>query len=237
MEPKTTVSWSILINNNGENKMRKCVTWMMLVSFFWLVGPGNFVIVMAQEPSTTIAVLGIDAKGGVSPSGAATLADRLRSELVNLKVFTVLERGQMDAILQEQGFNMSGCTSSECIVEAGRLLGVQQMVAGDVGKVGDVLTIDLRVFDVTTGEIIRADQFDYEGDVAGLLLVMKKAAYQIAGTDLEESGGFPWLWIGLGAVALGVGAAVALGGSSDNSGDSGTTTTSSLPNPAWPPQE
>jgi TolB-like protein len=216
--------------------MKKSVTWMMLLAFVWLIIPGNLIMIYAQEKSTTIAVLGIDAKGGVSPAGAATLADRLRSELVNLKVFTVLERGQMDAILNEQGFNMSGCTSSECVVEAGRLLGVQQMVAGDVGKVGNVLTIDLRVFDVTTGEIVRADQFDYEGDVAGLLQVMKQAAYQIAGLEIEEAGGFPWFWVGLGAVAVGVGAVVALSGSSDSSGDTGTTPTSALPNPSWPPE-
>ncbi len=220
----------------GEYTMKKCMIWIVLLTFLWSVAPGNLIIALAQEQKKTIAVLDIDAKAGVSPAGAATLADRLRSELVNLKVFTVLERGQMDAILQEQGFNMSGCTSSECIVEAGRLLGVQQMVAGDVGKVGNLLTVDLRVFDVTTGEILRAVQFDYEGDVAGLLQVMKRSAYQIAGLNLEEEGGFPWLWVGLGAVALGVGAAVALSGGSESSGDTGTGTTSSLPNPGWPPE-
>ena len=100
--------------------MKKCIHWIMLLSFLHLIVPGTFIL--AQDKTKTIGVLGIDAKGGVSPSGAATLADRLRTELVNTNVSTVLERGQMDAILTEQGFNMSGCTSSECVVEAGRLL-------------------------------------------------------------------------------------------------------------------
>jgi TolB-like protein len=216
--------------------MKKSIIWIMLFSFFWLIAPGSIIMSHAQDTAKTIAVLGIDAKGGVSASGASTLADRLRTELVNVSVFTVLERGQMDAILSEQGFNLSGCTTSECVVEAGRLLGVQQMVAGDVGKIGDVLTIDLRVFDVATGEIVRADQYDYEGDVSGLLRVMRQAARKIAGLEAEESSGFPWLWVGLGAVAVGAAAVIVAGGSSGDSGDSGGTQPASLPDPGWPPE-
>jgi TolB-like protein len=218
--------------------MKKCITWIVFISFCSFILVGNTSLLYAQQTSKqTIAVLNMEARGGVSRSGAQTLSDRLRSELVNLGVFAVLERGQMYTILQEQGFNLQGCTTSDCAVEAGRLLGVQRMVAGDVGKIGDVITIDMRVFDVETGTIIRAHQSDYRGDVSGLLNLMKKIAREISGLKVEEDKveGFPWLWVAIGAVAVGGGAAVFLlgGGTSESDGDGPEP--GSLPNPTWPP--
>lgn len=181
----------------------------------------------------TIAVLPLSTKGGVTENEAGTLSDRLRSELVNLGKFSVVERGQMNAILEEQGFSQSGCIGSECAIEAGKLLGVRLMVTGDVGKIGNVLTIDVRMFDVTTGKIVRAIQEDYSGDVSGLLGVMKTIAHKLAGVKEEKkkSGGFPWLWVTLAAVVIGGGTAALLMGGGDGGEDDG----SNLPAPAWPP--
>lgn len=214
--------------------MKKGINWILLITFFWFISFGNISRLYAQKTKkTTIAVLNINSRGGVSPSEAQTLADRLRSELVNTNVFTVLERGQMDAILKEQGFNLSGCTSSECAVEVGRMLGVQQMVTGDVGKLGGVITIDIRVFDIQSGKILSAHQSDYKGNVEGLLGLIRSIAQKIAGTYKEEKKGkFPWLWVSAGAVVLGGAAVLLLSGGGDGNEP---PETSSLPNPNWPP--
>ena len=215
------------------------MVWIVFFSFIWFLAFSYKADLHAQEKEKdTIAVLNMNARAGVSQSGVQTLSDRLRTELVNTGAFTVLERGQMDAILGEQGFNLQGCTSSECAVEAGKLLGVQLMVAGDVGKIGDVITIDIRVFNVSSGKITGAYIEDYEGDVAGLLGLMKSIAKKIAGVEeKQESGGFPWLWVGLGVVAAGGAAAVLLGGSSTTTDDGGgPEPTNDLPDPSWPPQ-
>lgn len=215
--------------------MKKTINWLMLVSFVWFISFGNVTRLYAQQiEKNTIGILSINTRGGVSPSEAQTLTDRLRTELVNTRTFVVLERGQMDAILKEQGFNLSGCTSSECAVEVGRLLGVQQMVTGEVGKIGDVITIDVRVFDVQTGKIISAHQSDYKGNVSGLLGLIKTIAQKIAGIHKEEKEGkFPWLWVSVGVLALGGAAAALLLGGGDGSSDMPETST--LPNPDWPP--
>jgi hypothetical protein len=59
----------------------------------------------------------------------------------------------MNEILKEQGFQMTGCTSSECAVEAGKILNVAKMVGGSIGKIGTTYTLDLRIIDVATGKI------------------------------------------------------------------------------------
>jgi hypothetical protein len=61
----------------------------------------------------------------------------------------------MAVILKEQGFQKSGCTSTECAVEIGRLLNVQKIVAGRVGKIGPVYSVSIRLIDVESGEILK----------------------------------------------------------------------------------
>ena len=97
----------------------------------------------------------IDLEGrGISTIEAQTLTDRMRSELVKTGAVTVVERGQMQQILGEQDFQLTGCTSDECAVEIGQMLGVTKMVAGSIGKIGATYTVDLRNIDVATGAIL-----------------------------------------------------------------------------------
>jgi len=214
--------------------MRKFISWIVLHTFLlFILFPQEHLLQAQKRSKITIAVLKIDTRGGVTQNEAATLADRLSTELVNMKVYTVVERAKMQDILKEQGFNLSGCTSSECAVEAGRLLGVQQMVAGNIGKIGNVLTVDIRVFDVGTGQIVKAHQFNHKGDVSGLLKIMRKVAEKITTTQQQQKKGFPWLWVSVGAVVVAGGAVAALvmGGG----GDDQETPSTALPDPDWPP--
>ena len=55
---------------------------------------------------------------------------------VNTGLFTVGERGEMDSILKEQGFQASGCTDIECAVKIGKLLSANKMLVGEIGKLG-----------------------------------------------------------------------------------------------------
>ena len=38
----------------------------------------------------------------------------------------------MEQILVEQGFQQSGCTTNECMVEVGKLIGVEKIVSGSI---------------------------------------------------------------------------------------------------------
>ena len=73
----------------------------------------QFLIGQTTEGKTTVAVLEFEGRG-INQMEAATLTDRMMSELVNTNAVIMVERNQMDEILSEQGFQQSGCTSSEC---------------------------------------------------------------------------------------------------------------------------
>jgi TolB-like protein len=115
---------------------------------------------------------------GVSQSETRTLTNRLRDELFKTGVYIVLERGKMDEVLKEQGFQQTGCITSECAVDVRRMLGVQQMVAGSIGKVGTVYTVSARIFDVETGKILQSANYDHIGDIGQLLLKGIRAVVQ-----------------------------------------------------------
>ena len=136
---------------------------------------------LAWGQPITIAVLDFDGDG-VSQSETRTLTNRLRDEIFNTGIYIVLERGKMDEVLKEQGFQQTGCVTSECAVEVGNMLGVQQMVAGSIGKVGTVYTVSARIFDVQTGEVLKSANYDHIGDIGQLLIKgMKDVALQLTG--------------------------------------------------------
>ncbi len=102
-----------------------------------------------------IAVIELDADG-VTTGEARTITSKLRNELIKTGNFEVIERGKMNEILKEQGFQNTGCTSQECVVEMGRLIGVNKIIAGDIGKVGKLHIINLRIINVATGKVEKA---------------------------------------------------------------------------------
>ena len=100
--------------------------------------------------STTVAVLDFNG-ANITKDELVILADRLSSEIFKLGEYTVVERSAMDEILSEQGFQQSGCTTTDCAVEVGALLGVQRMVTGSIGKIGNLYTITAKSINVETG--------------------------------------------------------------------------------------
>jgi hypothetical protein len=116
-----------------------------------------------------IAVNDLDGNG-LGENELAIISERLRSELFKTGEFTVMERGEMQLILQEQEFQMSGvCDEASCIVEVGQLLGVSKIVAGTVGKLDDFFTISIRIIDVKTGKIDASADHDYTGSISGMI--------------------------------------------------------------------
>lgn len=142
---------------------------------------GLFFSLNAQEDSKLrIAVIDLNHTGGLSKEEAITLTNRLRSRLVITDAFTVLERGQMEVILQEQGFQNTGCTTTECAVEMGKLLNVQMIVSGSIGQVGRIYTVDISLIDIMTAKIEESFIFDHSGEIGGLVKMMEIVAKDIA---------------------------------------------------------
>ena len=75
----------------------------------------------------------------------------------------------MQEVLKEQGFQQSGCTTDECMVEIGRLVGVEKIIGGSISKVGNTYSISIRIVSVETGSILHTTTYDYKGEIDELL--------------------------------------------------------------------
>jgi hypothetical protein len=100
---------------------------------------------------------------------------------VNTGAFIVLERGKMENILREQGFQQSGCTITECAVRVGRMLNVQKMVGGSIGRLNKTYAISISMIDVESGRIEKSCNRNYEGEIDGLLEILQDIALEMAG--------------------------------------------------------
>ena len=129
---------------------------------------------------TTIAVFDFS-NNGLSNNEVSTLTDRLRTELVNVSEFKVVERSKIDDILKEQKFQLSGCVD-ECFLEIGKMLGANEIVIGSFGKVGNIFTISARIVDAESGEVMQAISYDSDYSVENLLKFgMRDCAYRLMG--------------------------------------------------------
>jgi curli biogenesis system outer membrane secretion channel CsgG len=113
--------------------------------------------------------------------GAAAMQDVFVTELVKSGKFRVMEREQIAAIMQEKGLTLSGDIDPSTAMQIGKLLGVNYMLTGSVteygrtdagahgrgvgrlpgfsaGKSTFVAAANARIFDVSTGEILWADE-------------------------------------------------------------------------------
>lgn len=104
-------------------------------------------------------------------------ADEFVTQLFQSGRFSVIEREQINAILAEQDFGQSGRVNPTQAAELGRILGVQVIVTGSItkfsidekgGGIGGIgvryaeadTTLDVRLIDVNTAEILFADDED-----------------------------------------------------------------------------
>lgn len=131
---------------------------------------------------TKVAVMTLESSG-IDQSALISLTDRFRSELINTGRFDVMERGKMDEILREQGFQQSGaCNTNECLVQAGKMLGVARMIAGSVGRVGKIYTVSARVIDIEIGRVLISKTEDCDCPVEKVLTEsMRNLAQKVVG--------------------------------------------------------
>ena len=111
--------------------------------------------------------------------GAAAAQDVLVTELVKSGKFRVVEREQLEALMQEKNLSLSGDVDPKTAVRVGKLLGVNYILTGSVTEYGNtdvsgggggvfagkrkfVAALNARLIDTSTGEVAWADEASQE---------------------------------------------------------------------------
>jgi TolB-like protein len=80
--------------------------------------------------------------------------DVLISVLSRSRVFTVLDRTRLEALLEEAELQLSGITDESSAVKIGNLLNAEAMVFGSISAQGDNFLVSLKLVRVETGAVI-----------------------------------------------------------------------------------
>jgi curli biogenesis system outer membrane secretion channel CsgG len=101
-------------------------------------------------------------------AGAESAEDTFVAELNKTRKFRVVSRQELEAQMREKNLSLSGDAGTKTLMQAGRLLlGVRYLLAGAVTEYGPtdrpdhryaVAALKVRLVDVTTGEIVWADE-------------------------------------------------------------------------------
>ncbi len=133
----------------------------------------------AKDLSSLIAIFDFDVVGKVDKDISRPLSDSVRHTIVKSGRFKVMDRANMDRILKEQAFQMTGGVQQERAVEAGQFLGVGKIVIGSIGVVGRTYMISLSLVNIESGETERVEEDTCKCELDELIESVKRAANKL----------------------------------------------------------
>lgn len=119
----------------------------LLSTFFILI---TFLSSANSFDKMRIAVMEFKAVN-VPRTTATVVSDIIRTEMINIGKYVIIERDQVNLILKETGFQQSGCTNESCAVKIGKLLSARKLLVGTISKLGKKYVINGRLVDVERG--------------------------------------------------------------------------------------
>jgi len=150
----------------GKGKMFVCSGVVVLAIVGLLMtgcgegGKGGIVVpkVYKQDHIERVAIL---------PFGNANFTDKLIEKLVELSKWQVIDRANLDRVLEEQNLQQTEQFDDETAVEFGKLAGVDLVIFGDYRGANMIATA--KAIDVQTGEYLAYKSTDlsrcYEDDM------------------------------------------------------------------------
>jgi len=98
-----------------------------------------------------LAVVGITAD---DPNEEAFYLNELTLHFVNSGRYTVVDRGDIDSVIAEQNFQMSGYVDDDAFVSIGKFIGATVVVTGSISGTGSQKRLFIKAIDVLTSEIL-----------------------------------------------------------------------------------
>ncbi len=118
----------------------------------------NAIQKLKTETKVNLAIAEFNARPPITKAEADFVSEFLRGELIKAECFNILDRANMNKILEEQKLQTTGLTEAEMAIKIGKLLNVQKIITGSVGKFVNDFVITIDVVDVETAKSIYFDK-------------------------------------------------------------------------------
>jgi hypothetical protein len=143
---------------------------------------------LAATPSDlmpTIAVLNIDTENlELTPEQMGNLT---RLELSKLNLFEVMDKYDAAYLIEKMDLDIANCYGKICMVEIGEQLGMDKMLTGSVEKLGDVIIVDLRLVDVATASVEKAQILEFLDLSQQLQMMVSLTLHKLFGLEVDET--------------------------------------------------
>jgi TolB-like protein len=137
--------------------------------------------------SENVSVLTFEGKS-VSVSDCEAITELFISGLARESSFQVIDRANMNKTLEEQSFQNSGCTDTQCAVEIGKLINVDYIFTGTVSKLDKKYYITVSSISIETGKI--GSPLKYGGEIGNKKLLSTLSLSSFAGGTVIASIGY-----------------------------------------------
>lgn len=140
--------------------IRKCIAASLIFSLLTLIILPDFAFAFLQtdkKPKVAIFPFTNTNKEAKDADYGQAISGMLTTEIINGREFQVVERAQMDKIMSELSFQISGAVDVETARRIGQVFGVDILVFGSVAKFGYLIETDMRLVDTESGQALAAE--------------------------------------------------------------------------------
>ena len=106
----------------------------------------------------TLAIMDYTSLDGKDSQMGAYISDEITLQLFLKEKFQIIEREQIDYIIEEQKLNASGLINETSAIELGNILSVDAIIVGNISDINNKIIINTKIVSSTTGEIIFIDK-------------------------------------------------------------------------------
>jgi hypothetical protein len=95
---------------------------------------------------SSLTVLNVDSKN--VNTDASTMGNMVRIELEKLDTFAVMDRYDVQYMMEKNKINVANCYGVTCLTEVGQIIGSDKMFGGTVEQMGKTIVVTYRLIDV-----------------------------------------------------------------------------------------
>ena len=137
----------------------------------------SFMFICSISQAQRIAVVDFNAGAGISQADVEGMS-AIFNTYFSPKGYTLVERTQIDRVIDEQGFQRGRFTQKQ-MVRIGEILNVAKVVVGDISIVMGEYNVDVRVINVQSGTIAAKDGMTWDKNTS-YREMMKQLAERLA---------------------------------------------------------
>ena len=149
--------------------------------------------VLSPAGAERIAVLDTLVDTWVDSSVQIPVTEKLIEVFVGKTDYTVIDRTDVQSVLSEKNFQLSGMVKTEEIREVGQYLGAELICLAKVSLVGQTYFLSVKMIDVQNGTIVGQATAESRGSVEVVLRLAESAAVKLleGSGNLAKAGGAP----------------------------------------------